>query len=62
MCLCVCVGVGGCVGVGVGGCVGVPVSTSMYTIGLSFTQVGVNVRSVLCSHMVGSECSVSWSV
>ena len=58
VCACVWVCVGGC------GCgwVWVPVSTSMYTIGLSFTQVGVNVRSVLCSHMVGSECSMSWSV
>ena len=43
-------------------CACVPVSTSMYTMGLSFPQVGVSVRSVLCSHMVGSECSVSWSV
>ena len=32
----------------------VPVSTSVYTIGLCFTQVSVSVRSVLCSHMADS--------
>ena len=64
MCACVCVVCVVCVCACVRACVRacVPVSTSMYTIGLSFTQVGVNVRSVLCSHMVGSECSMSWSV
>ena len=56
--VCVCVCVCGCGWV----CTCVPVSTSMYTIGLSFTQVSVSVRSVLCSHMVGSEWSMSWSV